>query len=299
MARKAKKGLSYFPMDIDIFQDIKIRKLIKYQGGKAISVYAYLLCSIYKDGYYMRWDHELPFIVSEVTGYDEAYIHEVIKSCLNIGLFSKYLFDKNQILSSKGIQERFILVMKNLNRVSEIDEFNLISSEETPISYQETIISSEETPISSEFGTQRKEKERKEKEKKIKFIETDVSSPQDFIDQIILQFQNAYREIRAEDYEIMNKGKERSAAAIILALYKKKYPESDSEQTLSGLKSYFLSVCEIKDEWLYRNMSLSIIRSKFNEINQTIKRNGKNINRKTVAERFESADRLIDELYGK
>lgn len=159
MARKPKKGLTYFPMDIDIFQDIKIRKLIKYQGGKAISVYAYLLCSIYKDGYYMRWDNELPFIVSEVTGYDEAYIHEVIKSCLNIGLFSKNLFDKEKILTSKGIQERFIIVMKNSNRVSEIDEFNLISSEETPISCQETLISSEETPISSEFGTQRKEKE--------------------------------------------------------------------------------------------------------------------------------------------
>lgn len=166
MARKPKKGLTYFPMDIDIFQDIKIRKLIKYQGGKAISVYAYLLCSIYKDGYYMRWDHELPFIVSEVTGYEEAYIHEVIKSCLNIGLFSKNLFDTEKILTSKGIQERFVLVMKNLNRVSEIDEFNLISSEETPVSSQETPISKPETPISSEFGTQRKEKERKENKRK-------------------------------------------------------------------------------------------------------------------------------------
>ncbi len=164
MARKPKKGLSYFPMDIDIFQDIKIRKLIKYQGGKAISVYAYLLCSIYKDGYYMRWDNELPFVVSEVTGYDEAYIHEVIKSCLNIGLFSKELFEKEKILTSKGIQERFVLVMKSLNRVSEISEFNLISSEETPISSQEMLITSPKTPVSSEFGTQRKEKERKEKE---------------------------------------------------------------------------------------------------------------------------------------
>lgn len=164
MARKPKKGLTYFPMDIDIFQDIKIRKLIKYQGGKAISVYAYLLCSIYKDGYYMRWDHELPFIVSEVTGYDEAYIHEVIKSCLNIGLFSKELYDAEKILTSKGIQERFVLVMKNLNRVSEISEFNLISSQETAISSQEMPISYPKTPISSEFGTQRKEKKRKEKE---------------------------------------------------------------------------------------------------------------------------------------
>ena len=53
MGRLAKKGLEYFPMDIDMFQDIRIRKLIKYQGGAAVSVYTLLLCLIYKDGYYM------------------------------------------------------------------------------------------------------------------------------------------------------------------------------------------------------------------------------------------------------
>ena len=37
MARTFKKGLDYFPLDIDIFNDLKIRKLIKYQGGKAIN----------------------------------------------------------------------------------------------------------------------------------------------------------------------------------------------------------------------------------------------------------------------
>ena len=56
MARTFKKGLDYFPLDIDIFNDLKIRKLIKYQGGKAITVYALLLCNIYKSGYYMKWD---------------------------------------------------------------------------------------------------------------------------------------------------------------------------------------------------------------------------------------------------
>ena len=69
MARTFKKGLDYFPLDIDIFNDLKIRKLIKYQGGKAITVYALLLCNIYKSGYYMKWDKELPFICSELTGY--------------------------------------------------------------------------------------------------------------------------------------------------------------------------------------------------------------------------------------
>ena len=87
MGRNKKIGLDYFPFDIDFFQDLRIRKLIKYQGGKAVTVYALLLCNIYKQGYYMRWDEELPFFVSEQTGFEEAYIREVIKCCLVIGLF--------------------------------------------------------------------------------------------------------------------------------------------------------------------------------------------------------------------
>ena len=31
MGRNVKKGLDYFHFDVDFFQDIKIRKLIKYQ----------------------------------------------------------------------------------------------------------------------------------------------------------------------------------------------------------------------------------------------------------------------------
>ena len=98
MARPKSTGLTYFPFDVDFIQDIKIRKLIKYQRGKSISVYALLLCLIYKNGYYMLWDEELPFILSEQTGFEEAYIREVIKCCLSLGLFSKDLYDKFHIL---------------------------------------------------------------------------------------------------------------------------------------------------------------------------------------------------------
>ena len=107
MGRNRKLGLDYFPMDVDFFQDIRIRKLIKYQGGKAVTVYALLLCIIYKQGYYVRWDDELPFIISEQTGFEEAYIQEVFKCCLIVGLFSKKLYDSDKVITSKGIQERY------------------------------------------------------------------------------------------------------------------------------------------------------------------------------------------------
>lgn len=130
MARTIKKGLDYFPFDVDFFQDIRIRKLIKYQGGKAVTVYALLLCTIYKNGYYAEWDKELPFIISEQSGYTEAYIQEVIECCMNIGLLSKELFESANVLTSKGIQERYRNICKASRRSGVIKEFNLLPAEE-------------------------------------------------------------------------------------------------------------------------------------------------------------------------
>ena len=150
MGRKKELGLEYFPFDVDTFSDIKIRKLIKYQGGKAVVVYTLLLCFIYKNGYYLRWDKELPFIISESTGFEEAYIQEVIKACILLGLFSKDLFDTEGVITSRGIQIRFQEITNLRRRSAGIVDFNLITSEEKPISSEEMLISSEDIPISSE-----------------------------------------------------------------------------------------------------------------------------------------------------
>lgn len=170
MGRNKKIGLDYFPFDIDFFQDLRIRKLIKYQGGKAVTVYALLLCNIYKQGYYMRWDEELPFFVSEQTGFEEAYIREVIKCCLVIGLFSKELYDSEKILTSKGIQERYQKICDLCRRNNEICEYNIISSED--ISF-----SSEEKPVSSAKSTQSKVK--KSRVKKSKENDKEISPERD------------------------------------------------------------------------------------------------------------------------
>ena len=162
MGRNKKIGLDYFPFDIDFFQDLRIRKLIKYQGGKAVTVYALLLCNIYKQGYYMRWDEELPFFVSEQTGFEEAYIREVIKCCFVIGLFSKELYDSEKILTSKGIQERYQKICDLCRRNNEIHEYNIISSEDIAFSSEEMMISSSKSTQSKV----KKSKVKKSKEKK-------------------------------------------------------------------------------------------------------------------------------------
>ncbi|MET7253437.1 DUF4373 domain-containing protein [Dyadobacter fermentans] len=155
MARPSKTGLDYFPFDVDFFQDIKVRKLIKYQGCRAIPVYTFLLCRVYQGGYYLKWDEDLPFVISEATGYDEEYVNQVINSCTDIGLFSADLFRQNQILTSKGIQERYKTVTALTKRKEVISEYSLINSEEIPVN-------SEETPVNSGKSAQRKENKKKE-----------------------------------------------------------------------------------------------------------------------------------------
>ena len=186
MGRRVKKGLDYFPLDVDFFQDIKIRKLIRCQGGKALTVYIALLCNIYKEeGYYIRWDNDLPFIISEQTGYEDGYVHEVLRNCVALGLFDKALFESEKIYTSRSIQERYREICGSSKRRSGIEEYCLlpedgeeneasdpkkkgktepekagrgfisseeiaINSEEMPISSEEMRINSEEIPISSE-----------------------------------------------------------------------------------------------------------------------------------------------------
>jgi hypothetical protein len=135
-------------VDVDIASDIKMRKLLKRCGGQAYTVYAFLLCLIYKNGYYIELDEDLPFILSEQTGYSEEYIGQVIDCCLDIDLFNKTLYASDKVITSRAIQERYSLIRRLTNVKNPIDEFSLISCQETPISCQEMTVSSKEMPIS-------------------------------------------------------------------------------------------------------------------------------------------------------
>ena len=97
-------------------------------------------------------------------------------------------------------------------------------------------------------------------------------SKNDFLDQIIQAFVDVHG-----DYEVISPGKERMATAKLLGIYKKKYPRATSEETIAGLKSYFEACVAIPDDWLRTNMSIPIIVSNFNRINQILKHGNKKI----------------------
>lgn len=186
MARPRKKGLMFFYNDVDFYQDIKIRKLIRRKGGQAATVYHILLCEIYRQGYYLDWDDDIPFIILEISGFQEDYIKEVIDYCLETGLFCRELFESDKVLTSVGIQQRYFAAGKDAKRKVEFNlpyllvsldkdvqkspvvaeqpsvfgDDLLVSSEETPINTEETAVVSEETSVNPEKSTQRKEKKR-------------------------------------------------------------------------------------------------------------------------------------------
>lgn len=133
MARQQKAGLDYFPLDVNIFWDNKIRILKARYGVNGVSVYIYLLCEIYKNGYYMEWDDDLKFILADELNLTDGFIEQVLKFLLERSLFDNKLFQSDTILTSPGIQRRYQLAVKERAKKTpiRIKGFWLLEEEET------------------------------------------------------------------------------------------------------------------------------------------------------------------------
>ena len=176
MARPKKQGLDYFQKNVDFYQDIKIRKLIRHKGIQAVSVYDILLCQIYRVGYYISWDDDLPFIISEISDLKEDNILDIINYALSIGLFDQTMYDEHQVLTSHGIQERFFDFCSVAKRKVSADlpyllvdlSGKIVSSEKQSVITEETIVFPEETTDTSEETGENSAKSTQSKVKKSK-----------------------------------------------------------------------------------------------------------------------------------
>lgn len=118
MARPLKNGLDYYPLNVDFFSDIKVRRLIKAGGPQSISILIALLGNIYRDeGYYMRWDNDLTFLISDLVGVTEGAVMETVNKAVHIGFFHAGLFETFNILTSKGIQARYLEAVSRRRQV--------------------------------------------------------------------------------------------------------------------------------------------------------------------------------------
>lgn len=173
MARPLSRGIEYYPLDVDFLNDLKIKKIMKSCGPNSIAIIILLLGNIYGDeGYFMKWDEDVCFLVADAVGAKEVYVKEVLKKCLQVDLFSSELFEKYKIITSKGIQKRFFEITKRRKRENLIDDYLLVNVTETGVNVTETPITVAETGVIVSKSTQSKVKESKVK----KSIEGDINN---------------------------------------------------------------------------------------------------------------------------
>jgi hypothetical protein len=138
--------------------------------------YLAILCEIYsEEGYFVPFDRNLCFDISFQLHLEEMRVKEIIAHSVNIELFDAEIFKNQKVLSSIGIQQRFLEVAKRLKRRGDTDvltfEKTAVITEITPVITEITPVITEITPVIDGNNPTKgkgkgKGKEKKEKTKK-------------------------------------------------------------------------------------------------------------------------------------
>ena len=100
MARPRKEGVAYFSFDVDFFSDKKIKVLKARYGADGITIFLYLLCEIYKNGYYLKVDDDFEFVISDDLNMNCDKVKQVLTFLLERSMFDKQLFQSDAVLTS-------------------------------------------------------------------------------------------------------------------------------------------------------------------------------------------------------
>lgn len=176
MARPKKKGLDYFPLDNDIFEDEKLFDLQNEYGPLGEVIYIRLLCLINKNGYYYKFkniDTLSAMLIKSIGNRwarDKKTVREIILYLAEINLFSSELMQCN-VITSRGVQRRYLKAVER--RQSDIGEFNLLeksdlqegllSVPQNRINVAETQVNAAETPVDVSSYPPKESKENKSK----------------------------------------------------------------------------------------------------------------------------------------
>ena len=117
MARISKPGLDYFPLDVNFFQDRKVRRISNRHHAAGIAALTSLLCLIYKEkGFYVAWNQDTLFDISQEVCCEEEEMQAIIDDCLSVGLFDTYIYKEYGILTSQAIQEQYHKIITDRRR---------------------------------------------------------------------------------------------------------------------------------------------------------------------------------------
>ena len=183
MARPQKAGLEYFPLDVDMANDERVEFLEAKYGVEGFGTLIHLLSAIYRNGYYLPWGEIQIYTTAKRINLPVTHLTNIVNLCITIGLFDVYLWETYGILTSHGIQARYIKACDYRKKIKMVKEFCLITPDDgvkegrfqyidapkavslrkTPISHRETI----EKPVEVEQLSEEKTPQSKVKESNI------------------------------------------------------------------------------------------------------------------------------------
>lgn len=117
MARPEKFGLDYFPLDVDIFESDKMLAISGEFAVKGEIITLRLLCEIYRNGYFVEYSELLKNKLARLSGLSGNLIDEVVGKLVKYGFFDESVFREHSVLTSKGIQKRYLEAVKRRKNV--------------------------------------------------------------------------------------------------------------------------------------------------------------------------------------
>ncbi|MBQ4145067.1 MAG: DUF4373 domain-containing protein [Clostridia bacterium] len=171
MARPIKIGLDYFPLDTNL--DRKFQILEAKQGIVGFAIITKLLQRIYgENGYYLEFSEIDALLFGSPYGLSAESVLGCIDTAIEVGIFDGGLYQTYKILTSHGIQTRFVEGASKRKRVDMKKEYLLLCVHEIPVNVVINSINDAGNSKKVVDNTQRKGKESKGKESKGKKKET-------------------------------------------------------------------------------------------------------------------------------
>ncbi|WP_053983400.1 Lin1244/Lin1753 domain-containing protein [Niameybacter massiliensis] len=168
MARPKKTGLDYFPLDCNAGIDDEIELIEAEYGLEGFAIYIKLLQKIYKSGYYIEWTEKEQLQFSKRVNVDINRVNACIMTFTKWGLMNKSIFEEYQVLTSKGIQKRFLLAIDKRTSCEMYKEYLLL--EEIEVNAYKNLVIVCKTHHNADINPQSKVKKIESKEKESKVV---------------------------------------------------------------------------------------------------------------------------------
>lgn len=126
-----KEGLEYFPLDTAL--DSKFDLIEAEFGIKGFGVVVKLLQMIYgQRGYYTEFDKDIILVSAHAWGVSANLVSDIVAKAIKVGIFDKEMFERYKILTSAGIQKRFLHMTQRRKNSNIKSEYSLIKLAQNP-----------------------------------------------------------------------------------------------------------------------------------------------------------------------